>query len=40
MTVQEDPDFLSTNDDVFMKGRVGAYIREQFPEPCKYEGEG
>ena len=39
-TVPEDPDFLSTNDKVFTDGRVGAYIREKFPTPCKYEGEG
>ena len=39
-SVPEDPDFLSTNDEVFVKGKAGAYIREQFPTPCKYEGEG
>lgn len=37
-TVPEDPDFLSTNEDVFEKGRVGAYIREQFPTPSRWEG--
>jgi len=37
-TVPEDPDFLSTDEDVFEKGRVGAYIREQFPTPSRWEG--
>ena len=35
--VPEDPDFLSTNDDTFINGAVGRYIRECFSEPCKYE---
>lgn len=39
-TVPEDPDFLSTNDKTFNNGKVGEYIRDQFPKPCKYEGEG
>ena len=39
-TVPEDPDFLSTNDKTFNEGKVGGYIRDQFPKPCKYEGEG
>ena len=36
-TVPEDPDYLSTNDDIFRDGKVGEYIRSCFPEPCKYE---
>ena len=37
-TIPEAPDFLSTNEGVFEKGRVGAYIREQFPTPSRWEG--
>lgn len=37
-TIPETPDFLSTNEGVFEKGRVGAYIREQFPIPSRWEG--
>lgn len=37
--VPEDPDFLSTNDEMFATGKVGEYIRSQFPEPCRYEDE-
>ena len=37
-TVPKDPDFLSTDEDVFEKGRVGAYIRKQFPTPSRWEG--
>lgn len=29
--------FLSTNDDSFKNGRVGAFVRTAFPDPCKYE---
>ena len=36
-TVPEDPDYLSTNDDIFRDGKVGEYIRSCFLEPCKYE---
>ena len=36
-TVPEDPDYLSTNDDIFRDGKVGEFIRSCFPEPCKYE---
>jgi len=36
-TVPEDPDFLSTNDTTFREGKVGEYIREQFPEPSRFE---
>lgn len=28
---------LSTNDDSFRIGKVGEFIRAQFPNPCKYE---
>ena len=35
--VPEDPDYLSTNDEMFRSGKVGEYIRSCFPEPCKYE---
>lgn len=37
-TVPKDLDFLSTDEDVFEKGRVGAYIRKQFPTPSRWEG--
>lgn len=29
--------FLSTDDESFSSGRVGEYIRDAFPEKCKYE---
>lgn len=29
--------FLSTDDSSFYDGKVGEYIRECFPDPCKYE---
>ena len=29
--------FLSTNDKSFHNGRVGGYIREAFPDRCRYE---
>lgn len=29
--------FLSTNDVTFSNGLVGAYIREKFKDPCKWE---
>ncbi len=29
--------FLSTDDGVFEKGKVGEFIREKFPEVCKFE---
>lgn len=32
-----DSPFLSTTDDTFANGKVGEYIRAQFPEKCKYE---
>ena len=36
-TVPDNPDFLSTSDDIFENGRVGAYIRERFPNPSRFE---
>jgi len=33
----KDTILLSTDDESFSKGKVGEYIRECFPEPCKYE---
>lgn len=30
----------STNDESFRDGRVGKYIRERFPLPCRYELSG
>lgn len=36
-TVPEDPDYLSTNDDVFKESKVGEYIRSCFPEPSRFE---
>lgn len=38
--VPEDSAFLSTNDSIFESGKVGAYIRAAFPDPCKYEEGG
>ena len=35
--VPEDPDYLSTNDEMFRDGKVGEYIRSCFPDPCRYE---
>lgn len=35
--VPEDPDFLSTDDDSFEKGKVGAYIRKTFDKPSRFE---
>ena len=32
-----DCDFLSTGDKAFAKGEVGRFIRERFPNKCKYE---
>lgn len=29
--------FLSTNDQTFKQGKAGAYIRDAFPDKCKYE---
>ena len=39
-TVPEGADYISTSEDIFQTGRVGAYIRDQFPQPSKYEGVG
>lgn len=36
-SVPEDPDFLSTNDDTFAKGKIGQYIRETFDKPSRFE---
>lgn len=36
-TVPEDPDYLSTYDEIFRDGKVGKFIREQFPEPSRFE---
>lgn len=36
-TVPEGADLLSTNDDTFTKGKVGAYIRECFPDKSRFE---
>lgn len=33
----KDSVLLSTDDKSFYHGKVGEYIRECFPEPCKYE---
>ena len=33
----EEAVFISTTDASFASGSVGKYIREIFPEPCKYE---
>ena len=30
-------DYLSTSDESFKNGAVGVWIRDRFPEPCKYE---
>lgn len=32
-----DEVFLSTDDNSFNNGKVGEYIRNAFPDPCKYE---
>ena len=34
----DDWDFVSTTEESFAKGKVGEYIREKFPDPCRYEG--
>ena len=36
-TVPEDADYISTNDDTFLHGKVGEYIRETFTEPSRFE---
>lgn len=33
----EDAELLSTADNSWLVGKVGAYIRACFPEPCEYE---
>lgn len=37
MLPDEDAKFVSTEDKSFLKGAVGEYIRDLFPEPSKYE---
>lgn len=34
---EADAIFMSTDDNSFAHGRAGAFIREKFREPCKYE---
>lgn len=36
----DDWDYLSTTERSFEFGKVGAWIRDRFPNPCKYETEG
>lgn len=36
-TVPDDPDYLSTNDEIFNNGKVGEYIRRSFPTPSRFE---
>lgn len=36
-TVPDDPDYLSTNDKTFERGKVGEYIRKTFPNPSRFE---
>lgn len=36
-TVPTDAAFISTNDETFQRGKVGAYIRECFPNPSRFE---
>lgn len=36
-TVPEDADYISTTEQIFEQGKVGAFIRAAFPNPCKYE---
>ena len=36
-TVPKCPDFLSTDDDSFEKGKVGEYIRATFTKPSRFE---
>lgn len=39
-TVPKNPDFLSTNDDVFREGAVGEYIRKKFTKASRFEHGG
>lgn len=34
---KEDCILLSTNEQSFANGKVGQFIKDRFPEPCKYE---
>lgn len=36
-TVPKGSDFLSTNDEIFIHGKVGEYIREKFNKPSRFE---
>lgn len=36
-TVPTEAAFISTNDEIFTRGKVGAYIRECFPNPSRFE---
>ena len=36
-TVPTDAALISTNDEIFQRGKVGAYIRECFPNPSRFE---
>lgn len=36
-SVPEDPDYLSTNDTTFEKGKIGQYIRDTFSKPSRFE---
>ena len=38
-SVPECPDYLSTNDETFEKGKVGQYIRATFAKPSRFEVE-
>lgn len=39
MSPTDDMPFLSTTDESFREGVIGAYIREKFKKKCKYEKE-
>ena len=32
-----DAELLSTADNSWLVGKIGAYIKQQFPDPCEYE---
>lgn len=36
-TVPDNADLISTDDNTFTNGKVGAFIRECFPEPSRFE---
>lgn len=33
----KDATFLSTSDNSFLRGHIGKWLRQQFPEPCRFE---